>query len=154
GVRKGCVVAFGAADPAAGTERLIVAVETRERGEEARRRVAAGVIEQVALAIGIPPDAVKLLAPHTIPQTSRGKLRPVETRRLFVKGVLGASAPPPWLQVARLGTTGAAQAAGSRVFRALELLYGIYAAVVFVLWLVPTWALVSMTRSRQTAARI
>ena len=38
GVRKGCVVAFGAADAASGTERLVIVAETRERGPAARRR--------------------------------------------------------------------------------------------------------------------
>src|SRR4029077_8330403 len=43
GVRKGCVVAFGAADPKKGTERLIVVAETRERDSASRARIAQGI---------------------------------------------------------------------------------------------------------------
>src|SRR5258708_4551414 len=42
GVRKGCVAAFGAVDPAKGTERLVVVAETRERSPAARPRITEG----------------------------------------------------------------------------------------------------------------
>ena len=48
GVRKGCVVAFGAADPVAGTERLIVVAETVENDQAARQRIAREIVEQVS----------------------------------------------------------------------------------------------------------
>src|SRR5260221_7058499 len=43
GVRKGCVAAFGAADPAKGTERLVVVAETRARDAAARARIAQAI---------------------------------------------------------------------------------------------------------------
>ena len=38
GVRKGCVAAFGVADPTIGTERLVVVAESRETAPAARQR--------------------------------------------------------------------------------------------------------------------
>ncbi len=49
GVRKGCVVAFGAADAASGTERLIVAAETLEKDAASRQRIAREIVDQVSL---------------------------------------------------------------------------------------------------------
>ena len=154
GVRKGCVVAFGAPHAASGTERLIVVAETREQGREARQGIARAITEQVALAIGLPPDAVELLRPHSIPKTSSGKLRHEETRRLYLAGSLGAAASPPWLQVVRLAAANTARTAAAWPRRALELLYGIYAAIVFVLWIIPTWLLVALAPNRRVAERI
>ncbi len=154
GVRRGCVVAFGVTHTTGGTERLIVVAETREQGHEARQGIARAITEQVALTIGLPPDAVELLRPHSIPKTSSGKLRRDETRRLYLEGSLGAAAPPPWLQVVRLAAANMARTAAAWPRRAFELLYGIYAAVVFVLWIIPTWFLVAVAPSRRVAERI
>jgi 1-acyl-sn-glycerol-3-phosphate acyltransferase len=154
GVRRGCVVAFGAPHAASGTERLIVVAETRERGREAQQRIAHSITDQVALAVGLPPDAVELLRPHSIPKTSSGKLRHEETRRLYLAGSLGAAIPPAWLQVARLAAANTARRVATWPRRALELLYGVYAAVVFALWIVPTWLVVSLAPNRRVAERI
>jgi len=154
GVRKGCVVAFGAPHAASGTERLVVVAETREQGREARQRIAGAITGQVALAIGLPPDTVELLRPHSIPKTSSGKLRREETRRLYLAGSLGAAAPPLWLQVVRLAAANAARTAAAWPRRAFELLYGIYVAIVFVLWIIPTWLLVALAPKRRVAERI
>ena len=88
GVRKGCVAVFGATDPAAGTERLVVVAETREQGREARQSIARAITEQVAQAIGLPPDAVQLLRQHSIPKTSSGKLQRYACRTAFLNGSL------------------------------------------------------------------
>ena len=154
GVRKGCVVAFGIADPVAGTERLVVVAETRERAEPARQRLTQAITEQVSLGIGLPPDEVKLLSPHSVPKTSSGKLRRDQTRRLYLAGALGAAAPPPWLQVARLAAANSVRAALRWPRRALELLYGVYALLVFAVWVVPTWLAVYLAPTRRVAARI
>ena len=71
----------GRADAAAGTERLIVVAETREREAAARERIAAAIARKCCAAIGVPPDAVEMLPPHSIPKTSSGKLRRDETRQ-------------------------------------------------------------------------
>src|SRR5258706_15144369 len=74
GVRKGCVAAFGAADPGAGTERLVVVAETRERDRAGRTRIAQAITAQVSAVLGMPPDVVEVVPPNTIPKTSSGKL--------------------------------------------------------------------------------
>ncbi len=153
GVRKGCVVAFGIADPATGTERLVIAAETRERGATARSRIALAITEQVTAIIGLPPDAIELLPPHSIPKTSSGKLRRNHTRRLYLAGSLGTAVLPFWLQVVGLTAANSIRTAGRWTRRALELLYGVYAVTIFVLCLVPTWLMVSVAPNREVAAR-
>jgi 1-acyl-sn-glycerol-3-phosphate acyltransferase len=154
GVRRGCVVAFGAQDVKSGTERLVVVAETREEGSGARQRIQRAITEQVATAIGLPPDTVNLIRPHSIPKTSSGKLRHEETRRLYLAGSLGAAAAPPWLQVTRLAAANLARRAVRWPRRALETVYGVYTVVVFALWLIPTWLLVALAPSRKVAERI
>ena len=88
GVRRGCVAAFGART-AAGTEQLVVAAETRERDEASISRIRQQIVARVAAQAGLPPDAVALVAPGSIPKTSSGKIRRAETRALFERGELG-----------------------------------------------------------------
>jgi fatty-acyl-CoA synthase len=154
GVRKGCVVAFGAADPVAGTERLIVVAETTERNEVAKQRIAREIVERVSLAVGLPPDSVKMLPPRSIPKTSSGKLRRDQTRQLYLAGNLGAAAPPAWLQAARLMTASVIRSLCSWPRRILQSLYGVYALVLFAVWIVPTWIAVYLAPNRRAAAGI
>jgi len=158
GVRKGCVVAFGVTDAASGTERLAVVAELRDKGHaqdaEHRTRISQAITEELTSALGLPPDVVELVPPQSIPKTSSGKLRRAETKQLYLVGALGAPKPPTWLQVTRLAMAGSAQAARRQFRRALEAAYGVYAAVVFGLWIVPTWLLVLAAPNRRAAARI
>jgi acyl-CoA synthetase (AMP-forming)/AMP-acid ligase II len=123
GVRKGCVVAFGAPDAASGTERLVIVAETREREAAMRARIAAAITEQVAAAVGIPPDTVELVPPHGIPKTSSGKLRRSETRKSYLDGTLHDKAVPPWLQVTRLAVASGASAATQGAARGARRLF-------------------------------
>jgi len=154
GVRKGCVVAFGASDAGAGTERLVVVAETREQDSAERARIARAITEEVTTALGLPPDEVELLPPQSIPKTSSGKLRREETKKLYRAGTLGARQPPAWVQVAKLAVASSGQTIGRGTRRGLELAYGVYAAVVFALWIAPTWLLVLLAPGRRAAARI
>ena len=74
-------------------------------------------------AIGLPPDAVELVPPHSIPKTSSGKLRRDQTRQLYLAGTLGTGAPPPWLQVLRLGAASARARRGRWLRRGAGSLY-------------------------------
>ena len=158
GVRKGCVAAFGVPDAASGTEQLVLVAETREREVAAQAAIKAAIVEEVTSAIGLPPDVVELLPPQSIPKTSSGKLRRSQTRERYLAGDLSASAAPPWVQATRLtvssGARAVAQALARGIRRAAELLYGVYALLVFAMCLLPTWLLVKFTSSRATAARI
>jgi 1-acyl-sn-glycerol-3-phosphate acyltransferase len=152
GIRKGCIVAFGQKDEASGTEKLIVVAETRER--EASRRAA---IEQVSQGLGLPPDRVELIRPGSIPKTSSGKLRREETKQLYLAGKLSAGKAPAWVQIARLATSSATRTVGAEIWsgvrRGLEILYGLYFGVVFLVWIVPTWTIVNFINDYRKVGR-
>jgi fatty-acyl-CoA synthase len=157
GIRKGCIVAFGLKDEGSGTEKLVVVAETREREATRRGAIASSITESVTQGLGLPPDRVELIPPGSIPKTSSGKLRREETKQLYLAGTLSASRAPAWLQIARLGTKGAlrnfAREFASGVKRGLEILYGVYFGVVFLLWIVPTWTILHFIRDHLAAGR-
>jgi len=157
GIRKGCIVAFGLKDEGSGTEKLVVVAETRERDAARRGAIASSITELVTQGLGLPPDRVELIPPGSIPKTSSGKLRREETKQLYLAGTLSASRAPAWLQIARLGTKGAlrnfAREFVAGVKRGLEILYGIYFGVVFLLWIVPTWTIVHFIEDHRAAGR-
>jgi len=102
GVRKGCVAAFGALDPATGTERLIVVAETRATSSDELRQMEEGIVRRVDEVLGIPPDKVVLTAPQSIPKTSSGKIRRGATRTLYLSGRITTRSRHPWVQLSRL----------------------------------------------------
>jgi fatty-acyl-CoA synthase len=157
GIRKGCIVAFGLADAASGTEKLVVVAESREREASRRAAIAAAVTEKVSQGLGLPPDRVEIVPLGSIPKTSSGKLRREETKQLYLAGTLAIARAPAWVQIARLGTTGAARTAGREISsaarRAVEILYGVYVTVLFGLWIMPTWAIVSFIKNPRKAGR-
>src|SRR6185295_9616205 len=75
GIRRGCVVAFGVSRAELGTESLVVVAETRATDPGERARLEGAVTEQVAAALGLPPDVVALVPPGAVPKTSSGKIR-------------------------------------------------------------------------------
>jgi len=157
GIRRGCIVAFGLTDEGAGTEKLVVVAETREGDAARRAALASSVTELVSRGLGLPPDRVELIPPGSIPKTSSGKLRREETKQLYLAGTLSAARAPAWLQIARLGTGSAVRNFAREILagakRGLELLYGVYFISVFLLWIVPTWAIVQFIADRRAAGR-
>jgi 1-acyl-sn-glycerol-3-phosphate acyltransferase len=89
GIRKGSVAAFGVHDPSLGTERLVVVAESREQVPANRERLRKAVLEQVAVALGVPPDVVVIARPGAVLKTSSGKIRRHATRDAYVTGTLG-----------------------------------------------------------------
>jgi fatty-acyl-CoA synthase len=157
GIRKGCIVAFGLKDEASGTEKMVVVAETRERDSARRAALASAVTDLISRGLGLPPDRVELIPPGSIPKTSSGKLRREETKQLYLAGTLSASRAPAWLQIARLGTGSIVRNAGRQILagveRGLEILYGVYFRVVFLLWIVPTWVMVQFIKDHRKAGR-
>jgi 1-acyl-sn-glycerol-3-phosphate acyltransferase len=154
GVRRGCVVAFGAADASTGSERLVVVAESRERSSEARGKLAAAITEQIARVVGVPPNVVLTVPPHSIPKTSSGKLRRDRTKQLYEAGVCGTPSSPPWLQVARLALKSFARTV-ARIARIVpEKIYGVYAGLVFGAIMVPAWLIVLPVRNRRFVAGV
>jgi len=97
GVRPCCVIAIGVADPATGTEKLVLVAESTASGAD-MARVQAGVGIAVTDACGLQPDEVLLIPPGTLPKTSNGKLQRQKASRLYLAGKLGANGPPPAVQ--------------------------------------------------------
>lgn len=89
GVRKGCVAAFGIADPRGGTEQVVIVAETKARSLAERDEIERQVIDRVTTAIGAPPDVVRLVKPGSVPKTSSGKIRRNDTKTMFLSGALG-----------------------------------------------------------------
>ena len=76
GIRKGCIVAFGLKDEASGTEKLVVAAESRERDAAKRAAIAAAVTDRVSQGLGLPPDRVgERLSPQRPLDMGRNCLR-------------------------------------------------------------------------------
>ncbi|HEX7643199.1 MAG TPA: AMP-binding protein [Burkholderiaceae bacterium] len=131
GVRSGCVAAFAAADPARGTEKLVVMAETRiidAAGLAALRRA----IDHAALdIIGSPADDVVLVPPHTVPKTSSGKLRRLACRDMYESGAWRGQPERARWQAARLRLKAWRAQAGAWAKRGAAVLYGCYAWLVF-----------------------
>src|SRR5277367_337790 len=157
GIRKGCTVAFGLRDEASGTEKLIVVAESRDREPARRAAIAAAVTELVTQGLGLPPDRVELIPPGSIPKTSSGKLRREETKQLYLTGKLSAGKAPAWVQIARLAIASTARTGGREIWagfrRGLEILYGLYFGVIFLIWIIPTWTMVHFFTDFRKAGR-
>jgi fatty-acyl-CoA synthase len=157
GIRKGCVVAFGLPGEETGTEKLVIVAETREDDRAKRAAVVASINDQVSRGLGMPPDRVELIRPGSIPKTSSGKLRREETKQLYLAGTLSMPKPPAWLQIAKLGTgsflKGALNAFLGWIRTGAEKAYGVYFFVIFVLWIIPSCAIVSLYKDHLAAGR-
>ena len=157
GVRKGCIVAFGLKDEASGTEKLVVVAESREQDPRAKAAVAASLTEHVAQGLGLPPDRVELIPPGSIPKTSSGKLRREETKQLYLAGTLSARKAPAWLQILRLGSAGTARRVGqgtsSVLRRTWDVIRGVYFSFLFVVWIIPSWAIVLFFKDERASGR-
>jgi fatty-acyl-CoA synthase len=84
GVRAGNVIAFGAPGRR-GREAIVVVAETRaDDAAPVRDEVASRIID----AIGVPPEAIVLVRPGSLPKTSSGKLQRSLCRTHFLSDVL------------------------------------------------------------------
>jgi 1-acyl-sn-glycerol-3-phosphate acyltransferase len=157
GIRKGCIVAFGMKDQSSGTEKLVVVAEVREREASRRAAIAARVTEQISMGLGLPPDRVELVPAGSIPKTSSGKLRREATKQLYLAGTISAGKPPAWVQILKLGVSGAsrggAKTFASAIRRVVEVLYGAYFMVVFLLWIIPTCNIVRFMKDPRAGGR-
>jgi 1-acyl-sn-glycerol-3-phosphate acyltransferase len=152
GVRKGCVAAFGVADPTIGTERLVVVAESRATAPDAVAPVQAAVLDRVVATTGLAPDTVVIAAPGAVLKTPSGKIRRAATRAAWVEGRLGrrASTRVQWLSV--LGR-GALRRAGRRARDAAALAVGAWIALLLALTLPPLAAGVALARDGDAVDR-
>lgn len=85
GLRAGSVAAFGIDDADAGTERVVLVVETgpkEDRGEERSRSIRGAVLG----TLGVRVDDVVFVALGAIPRTTSGKARRSECARRWAPG--------------------------------------------------------------------
>lgn len=87
GVRRGCVAAFGVADDDEGTELLVIVAESRTESSELSQEIE----RRVSRLLGLPPDRVEVVPPHTVPKTPSGKIRRSECRKRWLEGALEPS---------------------------------------------------------------
>jgi 1-acyl-sn-glycerol-3-phosphate acyltransferase len=102
GIRRGCVAAFGVADPDAGTDRIVILAETRESDPDRRAALQQAVAEAAGDVLGGPPDEVVLAPPQTVLKTSSGKIRRAASRDVYLAGAVGKRASSVWWQFSRL----------------------------------------------------
>ena len=127
GIRKGCVAVFASADPATGSERLVVVAETRVTQPEALASLRQHIQRVGVDLVGTPPDEVVLAPPHTVLKTSSGKIRRAAIRELYERQALGRGGRALWLQLTRI-TLSSGWAQLRRLGRGLgERLYAAYA---------------------------
>ncbi len=126
GVRKGCVAVFGSADPKSGSERLIVLAETRLQEQKELAALEKRIRDASLDILDLPPDAVILAPPHTVPKTSSGKIRRSAAKALFESDALFQEPQSLWWQIARLELAGLASRARSFGQSASALLYAAY----------------------------
>lgn len=140
GIRKGCVAVFASADPATGSERLVVVAETRAMQPEALERLRQNVVHASVDALGIPPDDVQLVAPRAVLKTSSGKIRRTAIRDLYESGTLGSNQQRAmWQQLIAISLRSAAGQV-RKTWRGLrEWLFAAYAWSVFALLTPLTW---------------
>ncbi len=139
GIRRGSVAAFGAPDPASGTERLVVVAETRTEEGIDRFRIEASLERRVTEAIGTPPDVVVLVPPRSLPKTSSGKLRRTACRDRYLRGELGTPPKTPYGLLLRMGVR-ALRGKLDSVWRFLRrLLYGAYVYPLTAAFVIPFW---------------
>lgn len=148
GVRKGCVVVFGGADRASGTERVVVVAETRQTSdaEKARLRDRIGLV--AAALLDAPPDQVVLAPPYAVPKTSSGKLRRAAARDLYESGQLGAAPTAVWWQVTRVILGAVTPQIQRRLHTLLEFLYAGYWWIVMSILIAATWPFVVLSPRR------
>ncbi len=126
GVRKGCVAVFGAPDRRTGTERLVVAAETRETASEKLQELRATVGETAARLLQAPPEEILLLPPHAVPKTSSGKIRRAAARQLYERHEFGKQRTSARAQIISLALSGAVSRLAQSKRTALEIAYAGY----------------------------
>ena len=154
GIRKGCVAAFGVADPETGTERLVVVAESRETAPDGVEALRAGVLERVVAVLGIPPDEVLIGRPGAVLKTSSGKIRRSATRDAYLRGEVlrdRASATAQWTRLLL-------RDAGARLARFLAhgtaLVYAAYVGALLAATVLPLWALLLVAPRGRAADRL
>lgn len=90
-VRRGCVACFAVESNEDGTEHLVILAESRLRDAEEKKALATRIEQHVTRQLGLPPDAVRVVRPGSVPKTPSGKIRRSECRKRWLEGELEPS---------------------------------------------------------------
>lgn len=148
GVRRGCVAVFGARDPHAGTERLVVVAETRLVAAAELAALRQHIEGAATRLVDAPPEEILLLPAGSVLKTSSGKLRRSATRDLFLQHRLGKGSAPASRQLIRLALSGLAMRVrhGGRVLAGLG--YATWWWIVLIATSLVLWPLVVLVPGR------
>lgn len=145
GVRQGCVIAFGTEDNIRGTEQLIVVAETREKNKMEHEKISEKIKDAIATHLDIAPDHVVLVAPHTVPKTSSGKLQRAACKSMYLDGRLGKYHTPAWLQVVKLSIQGSFRKIINGMKMLGRLLYSLDLFIILFITVLPLYILVRLS---------
>lgn len=145
GIRKGCVIAFGVTDSSIGTEKLIIAAESKLTDLSEKKKLEDEITEKVVVNIGIPPDQVVIVPLRKIPKTSSGKLQRSQCKESFLKGDLAGKSRAVSMQMATLWLSGLKKRIKRFSTKCLRLVYTFYVGIIILLMLLPVWLLVMIT---------
>jgi 1-acyl-sn-glycerol-3-phosphate acyltransferase len=138
-IRKGCVVIFPSDDPKTGSERLVVVAESRESNPERQASIRQAIRKQTIDLLGMPPDDVVVVSPHTVLKTSSGKLRRGTMRMRYEQGQLGRGARWLPLQILNLVLSGMGQRLRSICHNLTHYLFAAYASALFYILVPLVW---------------
>ena len=139
GIRKGCVIAFGIADPNSGTEKLIVVAEIYATVKHIRKEIHAHIIENMAIALDVLPDNILLVPPGTIPKTSSGKLRRSTCKQSYRQGKLTSFKLSPALQWIKLSLMRMGNSIVKLSAALGKVIYSVYIGIILLLNLPIIW---------------
>jgi acyl carrier protein len=151
GVRQGCVAAFAVSDNVRGTEQLVVVAETREKNKIAREKIIDDIKDAMMVALDIVPDQVLLVALHTVPKTSSGKLQRAACKIMYVENRLTKFRIPPWMQIAKLGLASFARKSMAVFARVCKFIFTCYAALAASFVLIPVYFIARFASQAVTA---
>jgi len=154
GIRKGCVAAFGLADPGAGTERLLVVAESRETAPERLESLRAAVLDRLVTVIGIPADMLLIARPGSVLKTSSGKIRRHATREAYLRGKVERGRASITTQLARLHIQDAKGRLRRLGSQAVALAYGAYIWALLIAPLPVLWVLLQIGPRGRPANRL
>lgn len=138
-IRKGCVIAFSVKDSKHGTEKLIIAAETRDKKPKQKADIIEKVQEKIITALDVAPDQIILLPPHSIPKTSSGKLQRAACKASYLSGTLQKQHTPLWFQLAKIGFNAAWIKLKEFFSNTFKLIYTLYAVIIFIITLIPVY---------------
>jgi len=154
GIRKGCVAAFGLADPEAGTERLVVVTESRETEPERLDMLRGAVLDRLVTVIGIPADVLLIAKPGSVLKTSSGKIRRNATREAYIRGEIERGHPSITTQWARLHIQDGAARLQRYTSQTVALVYGVYIGALLFVLLPVLWVLLQIVPRGRPANRL